>query len=104
MKKTADAHDNRRLRADGSNLAAITSHITVATQSPLLLDRFEPEDVLVHVEGQTEETFGNEVLAPHPYDRGRRSVSALEAAGFEDGGVSRLRLFGESQANCVGPQ
>ena len=32
--------------------------------------------LLVHVEGQTEETFVNEVLAPHLYGSGWRSVSA----------------------------
>ena len=32
--------------------------------------------VLVHVEGQTEETFVNQVLAPHLYDRGYTKVSA----------------------------
>ena len=32
--------------------------------------------LLVHVEGQTEETFVNEVLAPHLYDRGFSSVGA----------------------------
>ena len=32
--------------------------------------------LLVHVEGQTEETFVNEVLALHLYGRGLRSVSA----------------------------
>lgn len=32
--------------------------------------------LLVHVEGQAEETFVNEVLAPHLYDHGWRSVSA----------------------------
>ena len=33
--------------------------------------------LLVHVEGQTEETFVNEVLAPHLYGFGLPSVSAL---------------------------
>ncbi|WP_428681289.1 DUF4276 family protein [Sphingopyxis sp.] len=32
--------------------------------------------LLVHVEGQTEETFVNEVLAPHLYDCGYNSVGA----------------------------
>lgn len=32
--------------------------------------------LLVHVEGQTEERFVNEVLAPHLYERGFRSVGA----------------------------
>lgn len=32
--------------------------------------------LLVHVEGQTEETFVNEILAPHLYTRGFQSVSA----------------------------
>ncbi len=32
--------------------------------------------LLVHVEGQTEETFVNEVLAPHLYDQGFSSVRA----------------------------
>ena len=32
--------------------------------------------LLVHVEGQTEETFVNEVLAPHLYGLGYTSVSA----------------------------
>lgn len=32
--------------------------------------------ILVHVEGQTEETFVNEVLAPHLYDRGYQNVGA----------------------------
>jgi hypothetical protein len=32
--------------------------------------------LLIHVEGQTEETFVNEVLAPHLYNHGYRQVSA----------------------------
>ena len=32
--------------------------------------------LIVHVEGQTEESFVNRVLAPHLYDRGYTSVSA----------------------------
>lgn len=32
--------------------------------------------LLIHVEGETEETFVNEALAPHLYDRGYQKVSA----------------------------
>ena len=113
--------------------ASVGSQIIVATQSPVLLDHFEPEDVIVadrveggndapkagrreprslvggvqpgsalgkernrrtslpggqrpstltvtrllfHVEGQTEEQFVNELLAPHLYEYGFSSIGA----------------------------
>ena len=43
--------------------------------------------LLVHVEGQTEETFVNEVLAPHLHGFGLASVSA--------------RLFGNARQRSV---
>ena len=47
--------------------------------------------LLVHVEGQTEETFVNEILAPHLYDVGYQSVGARLLGNarlrFQRGGI-----------------
>ena len=52
MKKTGDVNDNRYLRPDGS------TPMILSTQSPMLLDYFQPEDVLVadRIDGGTQFT------------------------------------------------
>ena len=68
--------------------ASVDTQVIVSTQSSLLLDYFEPENVLVTeledgattiqrlVEGETEEDFVNQILAFHPYNKGFQSVTA----------------------------
>ena len=61
IKRLASINDNRRLRSDGSNLASFLYYL---------------RRLIVHVEGETEETFINEVLGPHLLSKGYSKVSA----------------------------